>query len=188
MRTSLHYLKLVADQRIVFAQFNYGNCLQKGEGVEIDFRGAAHHFKLAADQRTPFAQLNYGLCLQKGEGVSIDFRGAAHYFKLAADQRIADAQYFYAICLRNSDSVEIFAIQFSQDPPPDVAPLRAYASWESPVPAGTMSKTPSHEIGAPSPVSSAEKWRHSLFHATDFRRFFADRFDFYRFESTIRNQ
>jgi TPR repeat protein len=32
------------------AQNSYGNCLNKGEGVGIDFEGAAHYFKLAANQ------------------------------------------------------------------------------------------------------------------------------------------
>jgi TPR repeat protein len=38
------------------AQFNYGICLRKGDGVLIDLRGAAHYFKLAADQGFAAAQ------------------------------------------------------------------------------------------------------------------------------------
>jgi TPR repeat protein len=69
--------------------------LKNGEGVRIDFKGAAYYFKLAADQGDAVAQYNYGNCLDKGEGVRIDFQGAAHYFKLAADQGNAVAQYNY---------------------------------------------------------------------------------------------
>jgi TPR repeat protein len=32
------------------AQYNYGICLQKDEGVSKDLRGAAHYFELAAGQ------------------------------------------------------------------------------------------------------------------------------------------
>jgi TPR repeat protein len=45
---SLKILKVAADQGFAAAQYNYGNYLQKGVG--IDFQGAAHYFKLAADQ------------------------------------------------------------------------------------------------------------------------------------------
>jgi hypothetical protein len=75
-----HDLKVAADQGIAAAQLNYGICLKKGEGVGIDFQGAAHYFKLAADQGVAGAQYNYGLCLNKGAGYRIDFLGAAHYF------------------------------------------------------------------------------------------------------------
>jgi TPR repeat protein len=49
--------------------------LQKGEGVSIDWEGAAHYLKLAADQGFAVAQFNYGFCLQKDEGISIDWKG-----------------------------------------------------------------------------------------------------------------
>jgi hypothetical protein len=39
LKLAAHYLKLAADQGIAVAQNNYGICLQKGEGVSIDFRG-----------------------------------------------------------------------------------------------------------------------------------------------------
>jgi hypothetical protein len=56
-------------------------CLQNGEGVSIDFQGAAHYLKLAADQGIAVAQNNYGMCLLDGKGVWIDLQGAAHYLK-----------------------------------------------------------------------------------------------------------
>jgi TPR repeat protein len=37
----------------------YADCLQKGEGVSIDFKGAAQYFKLAADQGIADAQINH---------------------------------------------------------------------------------------------------------------------------------
>jgi hypothetical protein len=86
-------LKRAADQGFALAPFNYGVCLHNGEGVSIDFGGAAHYFKLAADQGFALAQFNYGNCLENGKGVSIDFGGAAYYFKRAADQGFAEAQY-----------------------------------------------------------------------------------------------
>jgi TPR repeat protein len=100
MKQSADDLKVAADQGIVEAQFHYAVCLHQGEGVEIDFKGAAHYFKLAADQGFAAAQNKYGDCLQNGEGVGIDFEGAAYYVKLAADQGYAAAQYNYGHCLR----------------------------------------------------------------------------------------
>jgi TPR repeat protein len=109
MRNAAYYLKLAADQGIAAAQFNYGMCLQDGEGVSIDMRNAAYYFKLAADQGYAAAQYNYGICLQNGKGVSIDMRNAAYYFKLAADQGDAAAQNNYGMCLQNGkgDSIDL---------------------------------------------------------------------------------
>jgi hypothetical protein len=50
VRWETQNLKLAADQGNAVAQDNYGNCLYRGEGVSIDFKGAAHYFKLTADQ------------------------------------------------------------------------------------------------------------------------------------------
>jgi TPR repeat protein len=112
-------LKIVADQGIVAAQYNYGNCLHEGEGVGIgiDFRGAAHYFKLAANQGDAVAQYNYGICLHSGEGVEIDFAGAAHYFKLAADQGNASARFNDGICLRDAQGISVDLICRSKIPP-----------------------------------------------------------------------
>jgi hypothetical protein len=41
MISSVRELKPAADQGHAVAQFHYGCCLQKGEGVSIDFQGAA---------------------------------------------------------------------------------------------------------------------------------------------------
>jgi TPR repeat protein len=41
---SLNLLKLAGDQGFAEAQYNYGICLQNGDGVPIDLRGAAHYF------------------------------------------------------------------------------------------------------------------------------------------------
>jgi hypothetical protein len=43
-----------------------GCCLLNGEGVLIDWRGAAPYFKLAVDEGIAVAQNKYRLCLQNG--------------------------------------------------------------------------------------------------------------------------
>jgi TPR repeat protein len=45
-----YYLKSAVDQGVFETQNNCGNCLQKDEGVGIDFIGTAYYFKLAKDQ------------------------------------------------------------------------------------------------------------------------------------------
>ena len=54
------YFKMAADQGDAVAQFNYGVCLYRGEGVPLDFSEAARYYKMAADQGSA-AQFNYGL-------------------------------------------------------------------------------------------------------------------------------
>jgi TPR repeat protein len=72
-------LKLTADRRDAVAQYNYRICLQNGEGVSKDLKGAAHYFKVAADQGIAAAQFNYEICLHQGEGVSKKLKAAAYY-------------------------------------------------------------------------------------------------------------
>jgi TPR repeat protein len=84
-QAAAHFIKLAADQGIAQAQFNYGCCLNQGEGVSIDFRAAAHYFKLAADQGIAEAQFNYGACLIL-DPIQQDYIVAAEYLRLAADQ------------------------------------------------------------------------------------------------------
>jgi TPR repeat protein len=55
-RWSAQDLKVGADQGITVVQKSYGVCLQKGEGVGIDFERAAHYLKLAAGQGNPQAK------------------------------------------------------------------------------------------------------------------------------------
>jgi TPR repeat protein len=62
-------LRLAADQGIADAQFNYGICLTKGEGVSKDLQGAAYYFKLAADQEIAFAQFNSEMSLHDGQDI-----------------------------------------------------------------------------------------------------------------------
>jgi TPR repeat protein len=68
---------------------DYGICLQKGEGVSIDVKGAAHDFKHAGDQRNANSQYNYRVCLRKCKGVSLDLKGAPDHSKFADAQRFA---------------------------------------------------------------------------------------------------
>jgi TPR repeat protein len=63
-------MKQDADKGNAHSQFNYGNCLKKGEGVRKDLKEAARCYKMSADQGNANGQVNYARCLQSGEGVS----------------------------------------------------------------------------------------------------------------------
>jgi hypothetical protein len=67
--------------------FSDGRCLQEGEGLGIDFNGAAHYFTLADDPEDAVPQNNDLIVMDKSGGASKDFRGVAHYFKHVDDQR-----------------------------------------------------------------------------------------------------
>jgi TPR repeat protein len=55
-----------------FYYYNYGECLAKGDGVDMNKPLAAHYFKLAADQGDARAQSNYGRRLVAGDGVDMN--------------------------------------------------------------------------------------------------------------------
>jgi TPR repeat protein len=58
--------KLAADQNLAEAQFRYGMCLHRGQGVTIDLIEGAEYLRLAADRGHGLARLNYGSCLYYG--------------------------------------------------------------------------------------------------------------------------
>jgi TPR repeat protein len=53
--------KLSADRGITIAQFNYGDLLDAGDGIEMNKSFAAHYYTLSADQGLARAQLIYAL-------------------------------------------------------------------------------------------------------------------------------
>jgi TPR repeat protein len=46
LKGAAHSYKFAADQGDAAAQFNYGICLEKGEGVSIDLKGATYLLKV----------------------------------------------------------------------------------------------------------------------------------------------
>jgi TPR repeat protein len=70
LRGPAQYYKLDADQGDAAAQYNYGKCLDEGEGVSKDLRGAAQYYKLAADQGDAEAQYYFAICLLTGNVVN----------------------------------------------------------------------------------------------------------------------
>jgi TPR repeat protein len=105
------YFKLAADQNYAVAQFNYGNCLAKGEGVPLDLIEAAKYYKLAADQNYARGQFTYGWCLEYGLGIEKDLIEAAQYFKLSADQNLAHGQVYYGACLEEGKGVKVDLVE-----------------------------------------------------------------------------
>jgi TPR repeat protein len=56
VKRSAQDFKFAANQRNIGTQYNFGFCLQKGEGVPVDLGVIADHFKLAVDQSFPEAK------------------------------------------------------------------------------------------------------------------------------------
>jgi hypothetical protein len=95
--------KLAADQGYVFAQYNLGLMLYKGEGGKTDYDQARKMFTLAANQGDIEAQYMLGLMLYKGKGGDKDLKEARKMYKLAAEQGHVEAQYFLGRMLYKSE-------------------------------------------------------------------------------------
>jgi hypothetical protein len=101
VKWSAQNLKIAADHGYAFAQNNYGLILYKGEGVSIDFKGAAYYFKLAADQSLAEAQDCYSICLITGDTVHRNLAGAFRYLKLSVENGSTDGQFVVACMAEN---------------------------------------------------------------------------------------
>jgi serine/threonine protein kinase len=105
VKKAAKYFKLSADRGNCDAQYSYGVCLEKGEGVAQNVRGAVKYFKLSADRGNPDAQLRYAFYTDKEEKVY----EAGKDPKLSADQGISDAQQSHEISVEEGEGVDELA-------------------------------------------------------------------------------
>jgi TPR repeat protein len=103
LRELASYLKLVADQGLAEAQFDYAVMLSHRFGIPAAEAEAAEYFGLAADQRHAKAMYEFGQCLNRGRGVGQNSTEAIRYFRLAADLGVSDAQLVYGLSLLNDN-------------------------------------------------------------------------------------
>ncbi|MGI9517791.1 MAG: STAS domain-containing protein [Pirellulaceae bacterium] len=83
------------------AQFNYGKCLEAGQGVNQDFEAAVRWYDKAAKQGHVDSQHALGVAYAYGIGVPQDFDAAFGWYKKAADQGHAEAQYWIGVSLHH---------------------------------------------------------------------------------------
>jgi TPR repeat protein len=92
-------------------QLNYGDSLEREEGISVDLREVARDYKLSADNGNADGQFHFGRCLEQGKGTCFDFVAAARYYKLSADQGNADGQFHFARCLEAGMGVGIDLVE-----------------------------------------------------------------------------
>jgi TPR repeat protein len=77
------------------------SCLEKGEGISKNSKGAAYYYKFAADQGHAKGQYRYALCLIPGCAVDRNLPDAFRYLKLSADNGDPDGQLAFACMTEN---------------------------------------------------------------------------------------
>ena len=80
------YFRKAAEYGHALAQYNLGNCYDKGKGVEKDYAEAVKWYRKAAEQGIALAQYNLGVCYDNGDGVAKDYAEAVKWYRKAAEQ------------------------------------------------------------------------------------------------------
>lgn len=78
---AVRWYRRAAEQGYSGAQFNLGNCLQLGDGVNKDQKQAVYWYREAALQDDADAQYMLALCYATGDGVTKSNRKAIEWFK-----------------------------------------------------------------------------------------------------------
>ncbi|MGV8953960.1 MAG: tetratricopeptide repeat protein [Cypionkella sp.] len=77
--------KQSADQGYVVGMINYGQALELGLGVAIDYPAAVAYYRQAAEAGHPIGANNLGLMLDTGRGIAQDHVAAAKWYQIAVD-------------------------------------------------------------------------------------------------------
>jgi len=83
---ALKWYRRAAEEHLVEAIAELGECLLEGTGVTLDIEEGVSWIRKAAERGYAPAQRRLGLCYVKGEGVAKDFVQAYMWFDLAAAQ------------------------------------------------------------------------------------------------------
>lgn len=85
-KKAVEWYRLAAEQGHVLAQYQLGECYERGLGAEIDYIESAKWYRKAAEQGYALAQYNLGVCYESGYGVDVDIQEAVKWYRLAAEQ------------------------------------------------------------------------------------------------------
>jgi hypothetical protein len=102
---SSEFYRLSAEQGNARGQFNFGFCLEHGQGVAKDLVRAAEFYHLSAEQGNVEAQLQFGFCLEHGQGVPKDLVRAAEFYRRSAEQGNAEARCSFGFCLKHGQGI-----------------------------------------------------------------------------------
>ena len=97
--------RVAAEQGLAVAEFKYGHCLRRGNGVPADVVAAARMIKQAVGHGLVDAQVDYGVFLAEsaGELEADDLQ----FVKEAAVQGDRTSMYRFALCLRNGTGLPV---------------------------------------------------------------------------------
>ncbi|MBW8308516.1 MAG: sel1 repeat family protein [Candidatus Paracaedibacteraceae bacterium] len=99
-------LKEKAEEGDPQAQFEMGQCYEKGREVEQDRSQAFEWYRKAAEQGFAEAQYHLGQCYEDGWGVEKDPNQAFEWYRKAAEQGLAVAQNNLGCCYAEGEGVE----------------------------------------------------------------------------------
>jgi TPR repeat protein len=85
LRAALHY-KRSGEGGCCYGLEAFGECLEFGLGVSVDFSGAADYYRRSAESGFFLGEVNYGLCLEFGKGTEVDRRKALELYQRACNE------------------------------------------------------------------------------------------------------
>ncbi|CAB4393251.1 unnamed protein product [Rhizophagus irregularis] len=105
-KKAFKYFKKSAGQEYLSAQFELGNCYDKGIGTEINKTKAFELYKEAAERGHIAAQNALGYSYEYGEGIEENSEQAVYWYNEAAENGYEVAQCNLATCYQNGIGVE----------------------------------------------------------------------------------
>lgn len=90
---ALAHLRRAAELGDAWAQYELGQLLNAGQGVELNEAEAARCFRKAADQGHAAAQFDLGCMYRNGVGVPVDIEAAIAWYHKAAERGYVAAQF-----------------------------------------------------------------------------------------------
>jgi TPR repeat protein len=119
--TAVKYYKKAADGGFLIGAYNYGRCLERGNGVDQNLTEAIRYYEIAAneggraDEGYPRASFALARCLEEGMNGTLDLKAAAKYYKATARAGMKEAQLRYGSILEKGLGVKVNVTKAVQD-------------------------------------------------------------------------
>ena len=110
---SFKHFKYAAINNNAKAQYCYGICLVRGDGVRINLLKGIRYFRISAENGYDEAQCTYGRCLYEGIGVGKNIYEAKKFFKKSIGQGNKKANFFYDLCMNHKICPKKYKLSFN---------------------------------------------------------------------------
>ena len=104
--TAARHFALAAERDIPEAQYMFGECLERGLGIEKDPGEAIRWWRKAAENGSADAQYRLGQCYEDGKYLEKNMDEAVKWWEKAAGQGLVIAQYTMGVCCEYGKGVE----------------------------------------------------------------------------------